>query len=101
MLTHGRDGSEAAAADRTPGGSTNSMVLRMQLELLECLERQTALVAAILVDVSLGHGQLLTLGVDLSEMNLQSGGRAEVLVASLLPAEVAGAAGRLLQLQVA
>lgn len=72
----------------------------MQLKLVQCLEGQAALCTAVLVHMALGHRQLVTLSMDFSEVDLQSLASLEVLVAALLPAQVAWATRCVFQLKV-
>lgn len=83
------ESSEAALAKTAHGGSSDHMVLRVELQLLHRLESQAALVAAVLVYMAIRHWQLRPLGVNLVEVCLEGGRSFENLVASLLPAQEA------------
>ena len=70
MFLQGLQGSEAALAEAAHRGCPDHMVLRMELQLFHRLERQAALVTAVLVDMAIGNGQLGPLIVDLVEVLL-------------------------------
>ncbi len=63
------------------------MVLRMQLQFLYSLEGQTALVTAILVDMTIRNRQLGPFVVNLIEMHLERVGGLEYLITAFLPAQ--------------
>lgn len=87
MLLQGLQCSEAPLAEAAHGRGPDHMVLRVELQLLHCLEGQAALVAAVLVDVAIGDGQLRPLVVDLIEVHLEGVGRLEDLIATFLPTQ--------------
>lgn len=63
------------------------MVLGVELELLHSLESQAALIAAVLVDVSVRDRQLRPFVVDFIEVHLERAGGLEDLVTAFLPAQ--------------
>lgn len=83
------ESSETALTETTHGGSSDHVVLRVELQLFHSLESQAALVAAVLVHMAIRHWQLRPLGVNLIEVRLEGGGSFENLVAPLLPAQEA------------
>lgn len=63
------------------------MVLGMQLQLLNCLKCQTALVATVFVNVAIRDGELWPFVMDLIEVCLENIGGFEDLITALFPAE--------------
>lgn len=80
------ESSETALTETAHSGSSDHVVLRMELQLFHSLESQAALVAAVLVHMAIRHGQLRPLGMNLIEVRLEGGRSFENLVAPLLPA---------------